>query len=522
VSESAPLQPPGKARPTWAWLAVSLAGTSALLAPFALVDVPPVLDYPNHLARFFILAHPDDPILSRMYAVHWAVIPNIGMDLVAQALLRVMPIYPVGSLILALSLLSPIVGVLIYARAAFGRWTWWSLGAGVLAYNGIFFMGFMNFLLSLGVALAGAAAWRVMRRRGLEIRAAVAGAAVGLLAFFCHLFGFAFFALLIAAQEAEALWLMRGGGQQTLTRAGRVSVLLAAALAPALLLYVVTRRSALSGDLLVWRWRAKLVEWLTPGMIYDQATTIVTMAVLTALAVLVWRGSQRAGGATWSMAALAMLYVAAPFAIAGGTYVDTRLPLMVALLLFAGVLPRLSSRMGQAAAAGLTLLAVARVAVVAANWHGHAQDLADLRSGLASVRPGARILPAQTDFPAGAPPSAGRELPNFSRTDDNLAAIAVIERRAFWPLQFADPTQQPMVVRAPYDGLTQALSSPTQWSDLETYPPNPAALVRHRYIANWRSRFDDVLVAGAPPARTPPGLTLLHAGAAVSLYRIDR
>ena len=35
-----------------------------LLAPLALVDVPPLLDYPNHLARAVVLAFPADPILS--------------------------------------------------------------------------------------------------------------------------------------------------------------------------------------------------------------------------------------------------------------------------------------------------------------------------------------------------------------------------------------------------------------------------------------------------------------------------
>ena len=51
----------------------------ALLLPLLVVDVPPLLDYPNHLARLFVLASlPHDPVLVRFYATHWSVIPNLA------------------------------------------------------------------------------------------------------------------------------------------------------------------------------------------------------------------------------------------------------------------------------------------------------------------------------------------------------------------------------------------------------------------------------------------------------------
>jgi len=158
-------------RSAWAWPAIALLILAVSLAPFLVVDVPAVLDYPNHLARFYVLAHPDDPFLSKVYVAHWAILPNVGMDVIGQALLRVLPPSVGGRLLLAMSLLAPLAGVILYARAAFGRWTWWSLGAGAIAYNGIFILGFMNFLLGLGVALAGAGAWRVLRRRNRDVAA---------------------------------------------------------------------------------------------------------------------------------------------------------------------------------------------------------------------------------------------------------------------------------------------------------------------------------------------------------------
>src|SRR5215510_15104563 len=72
---------------SWRWgLAAGLL-VIVLAIPFVLVDVPPVLDYPNHLARYFVLAHPDDPFLSQMFAPHWGILPNQGMDIVGALLL---------------------------------------------------------------------------------------------------------------------------------------------------------------------------------------------------------------------------------------------------------------------------------------------------------------------------------------------------------------------------------------------------------------------------------------------------
>jgi hypothetical protein len=66
------------------WLALTTL-CLVLLAPLLIVDVPPLLDYPNHLARAFVLASlPADPILARFYAAHWSIIPNLGLDIITS------------------------------------------------------------------------------------------------------------------------------------------------------------------------------------------------------------------------------------------------------------------------------------------------------------------------------------------------------------------------------------------------------------------------------------------------------
>ena len=137
----------------------ALALAITLVIPFFLVDVPPVLDYPNHLARYFVLAHPGDPVLAQMYLPRWGLMPNLGIDLLAAGLLKVTDVHVGGRILLTLSLFAPVVGVVVYSRGVFGEFSYWPLASGTLAYNGIFHLGFMNFLLGLGLAFAAAAGW---------------------------------------------------------------------------------------------------------------------------------------------------------------------------------------------------------------------------------------------------------------------------------------------------------------------------------------------------------------------------
>jgi hypothetical protein len=66
---------------TW-WMGLALM-LACLLVPIAVTEVPPLTDYPNHLARCYLLAFGDsDPVLRQMFSTHWQVIPNIAVDLI--------------------------------------------------------------------------------------------------------------------------------------------------------------------------------------------------------------------------------------------------------------------------------------------------------------------------------------------------------------------------------------------------------------------------------------------------------
>lgn len=518
------------AKPAGWWWTLALAAL-VLLAPLLLVDVPPLLDYPNHLARAYVLAFgADDPILSRFYAPDWSVIPNLAVDLLLPPLLGLMPVHVAGRVMLAVTLLLPLLGVLLYSRAIWGRRSYWAIASALMAYNALFLMGFMNFLIGVGLAMAAASVWVVLRER----RPATAAAATALLTvpvFFSHIYGVVFCAILIGSHELVALWREWQRGRPLPGRMLVRGALAALVFAPVALLYLHTALHETEGPV-VWRSiGVKMSNLAEPFMNYylslDRATAVL---VFGGVAVMLWRraASVAAEGGVALLACLALYWVT-PWALKGAGWVDARLPIAIGLLVFAAVVPRLPRRaalpVGLAVAGLLTL----RTGVLAATWLQHRADLSELREAIAGVPPGGKVLVATAEFPGTGDRwwrYRQRLIAGFSPTYEHLPALLVIERQAFWPLMYIVSGQQPIRLLPPYDRLNPKLNAPppyrvleddgrrTEWED---YAP---------YLAHWRTDFDYVLVLNADGAGgdldgfLPEVLTPLRRTGMAALFRV--
>lgn len=485
----------------------------ALLIPFALVDVPPVLDYPNHLARWFVLAHLHDPILSRFYAANWHITPNLGFDPVAVLLLAFLPAHLGGRLILAAALLAPVLGALAYSRLTLGKISAWPLGVALTGFNGVFFLGFLNFQLATGLAFTAAGLWFWLRQRGQDRSALLMGAAASALIFLCHIFGAGLFALLIAAQE-----LSRHRGQ-LLPRAAFMIVL---ALLPALALYLMSPLSDNEAAMMGWDGAHKLWDLFTPFMTTSKLLTLATgFAVLVAV-IFGWRGAQFAPGTRIALAVLFVIYLAAPVSLKGGTFVDVRFALMMGLLLFAGMRPRFDPAHQRWLLLGVVGLVAVRSLYTGAVWLDHRRDLTDLRAAMANIEPGALVLATRSHNLRTDAANPARQLPDTEQLDSHLPALLVIERRAFWPNLFADPVQQPVRVKPAYARLARPLYDPLDWDAFKA-PLTPQMLAFAPYLRDWRADFDYVLLLDRPENLIPPqGLTPVHIGSYAALYNTPR
>ncbi len=434
----------------------------ALLAPLTLVDVPPLLDYPNHLARAVVLEFgAADPIVSRMYAARWAIIPNLGTDLVLPPLLHLLPVHLAGRIVIGTTLLLPVIGTIAFSRAVFGRFSLWPLASGLVAYNATLLLGFLNFVAAIGLALLLAAAWIAWRDRCP--RSTVALAAAGCVAlFFCHLMGLLFFYVLIAGYELRWLWSQRNRVPATMLRVAALAPLVAVPFG----LYLASPLAALSDATELSFLTAKASQLVLPFANYIPPLDIAMACLVGAfLLVCLAQGRLRlspSGGLPLLLTLL--LFLAAPSSFKGTYLLDTRFVILLGFLLFAAVLPSSLPRVtAGAAVAGFTTLFALRMAIVGYAWHEHQRDIADLRAVIASVEPGSRVFVAavtQEEAPRywqNAPLS--RRLSFGFQLDAHLPAMLLIERRAYWPFLFDNPSQQPVATLSPYRELAERAGS---------------------------------------------------------------
>ena len=113
---------------------------SMLLLPIWIVAFPPLLDYPNHLARAFVLAHLSDSHFSfqQFYRADWGAYPYLGMDASLAVLGRLFPIETAGRVYLSLCVLALPAAAWFFLRQAQPDAEATSLWSLLIAYN-VFF-----------------------------------------------------------------------------------------------------------------------------------------------------------------------------------------------------------------------------------------------------------------------------------------------------------------------------------------------------------------------------------------------
>jgi hypothetical protein len=91
----------------------------------------------------------------------------------------------------------------------------------------------------------------------------------------------------------------------------------------------------------------------------------------------------------------------------------------------------------------------------------------------------------------------------------HLPALAVIERKAFWPLIFAEPTKQPIRVLSPYRELVFDNGVPPSLANLLAAEDGNVKLSQP-FLQDWQAHYDYVLVLEAGDMRDPAGFDREH------------
>ena len=427
------------------------------ILPIASVRLPPILDYPNHLARMHILAAlPGSADLARYYRAVCTPIPDLAFDAVVPVLATVVPVETAMRIVLAAMLLALTGGCVALHRVAFRRWSAWPLFAFLLLYNRMLLWGFLNYLAGLALMLWALAAWMAMERQSLWIRIAV-GAVLATAIYLAHLAAFGAYSLAIIAMALAT----------PADKLKQTAVALAT-LIPGAILFLLAPTSGAESHI---DYGNPFRKFDLPVSIFDNYDRVFDGATFAVVLIAVIAGLVRRNIALhaqlrWALLALLAAFIVLPSRLLSASGIDHRLPVAIALLFVAGSdWGLIAPKWRTGVTATLLALLLVRMGVVETVWLRADRQYEALRPAFNHIAQGAPVAVAA---PASGVQAGGIPLLHFP-------TLAALDRDAFVDTIFADPRQQPLQLTDLGANLTKHPRPETLWpaAARNALPPLP-------------------------------------------------
>lgn len=441
VPPAAPPAPRGQARPWWEnRVTVGLFVVLAML-PLVAPPFPPLTDLPGHMGRYAV-AMGDRPLLEPFFDYRWLPIGNLGVDLVVHALGRGLglDVEVATKLVVMLIPALTVAGLLWVAREVHNRLPPTILFAVPLAYSYPFLFGFVNFALSMALALLAFGLWLRLARLGALTTRALLAVPISVILFFTHVFGWGTLGLL--AFSAEAVRQHDKG--LSYWRAGLRAVPHALSLALPALLMLAWRRDANGGDTGGWfRWDYK---WdAVAGLLKDRWPLFDQASVLVLLIVVLFAALHRkltlSRNLMFSALVLTLVFLLLPRLVFGSAYADMRMVPFAVMLWIVSIRFRAETDLALARPLALAALGFALV-----RLGGNAVSLgiagAEQRVQLATLD----ALPRGSRLAALIHVDCARWA---QQRNNHLGSMAIVRRDSFANDQWAQPGSSLLSVALP-------------------------------------------------------------------------
>jgi hypothetical protein len=409
--------------------------------PFMLTQTPAVMDYPNHLARVYILIHrATEPWLQQYYQINWKPIPNLGFDVLGILLAKVFPIFFAGQIVMILTVLIIATGVAALSSVLHDRPQSFCLIGHFFIFSEMFTYGLINVLLGFGICLWGIALWLRLRRHSAILVIAIFSCIATVL-YFTHLFAFAAYALILTCIEAS--FLTRSGVRAAEVRSSLL-VAVPQFVLPAAIFLLLSPAGLKTEVVHFGPLLSRVTMVLSPIRNYSDKLDLLTLVTLGGLLVMgiLTKRLVIARAMRPALIVLAITSLLIPNSLASGSNAQIRLPTLSALVLAASCRWQAREFRGMAAAAVLlaSLFFVRTLVVVQA--FERATDFVDgMRVAISMLPSGSKV--GSITFTTS---SEHRIKPEWL----HYICLAIIEKSALVPSVFASPTQQPLLLASQY------------------------------------------------------------------------
>ncbi len=431
-----PLEDSGSTKADWPFSRVALGALLVIVAAAAIypiwaVKYPPLLDYPNHIASSYVLAHLHDTSLPfhAWYGADWGLYPYLTLDAVLQVMQWAVPIELAGRIYMSLAAIGLPLAMWFFLRQANrgqGAMALWAL---VGAHNIFFLLAFMNYYVSLSFCFLGLGLWLKWVEQPRALRWFLAMLAFTTV-YFSHLVCFGFTGL---AVTAYCVFSRRSVRQVLFTWAMFV---------PGAFCYFYSARVVeKQASVIVFLEFSEKLDNLR-GIMHEYSTRLdfITLAGLGIYFVAAWyRNPEFKLNWRWIGvgAVLFAAYWATPWAYGDGSDLDVRvLPILFGIILaFARV-----GRRGWWLAPIALILFIARVGNITENFRAAQPELEGLAGSFPVTPMNARVLPIIQADPESEP---------LRHPFAHFWAYGVIRRHWFSPYLFTFAGVMPLQVKQP-------------------------------------------------------------------------
>jgi hypothetical protein len=388
------------------------------------------MDYPNHLASVFVLAHLNDTrfVFNHFYGAEWRPYPNLATELMLLGLQHFMSIELAGRIVLSISALSVPLGAWTFLREANPGESSLSLWALLIAYNPFFIFGFMNNQLSIGLCFFVVGLWLRYMTHARPFQWMILLALVTGL-YFTHLGGFAVAGLVISAYILIA------------RRSIRLLLLSWLLFLPGAICLISVHQLGYSGWIASFASLANKIRGLPMGFVgYSTAVDVIICATLVCcIPIAIWRNSSFSWNKPWL--AISILFLALYFVFPrnyGTLDADLRLTPFLFVLALATV--KVGPSRGRLLGALAILAFVLRLSDTTYNFLREQPKLEVMEHAIEVIPQNARVLPIVE----------GRPDPTIKQGYQEFWAYGVIRRGWYTPYLFS--RRDIHVLRIRYEG----------------------------------------------------------------------
>ena len=450
-----------------------------LAAPLTLNVVPPLLDFPIHLARSYItLEYLNDPLLNKIFAINWQPLPNLASDIILFFIGIFFEIETAGRFLIGFCISLTVLGVIFLHRVNFGYWGWWPLLTVIPAYHGALTAGFINYSIGIALLPVFLAVVKLLDRHKLIYRIAV-HSILTIILFFCHIISVGLFGVFLFGYECWNHIKSRHAARHDIWH--RVTILIVPFICPAILYInyslkkVIERENATIFG--AWDFDAKLRGVLMPFIsgdyLFDFFSLFLIVAIFAYLVhrkVLIFSHDYSIG-----VIMVATLFIALPSQMLDAAFISDRLPIAMVLIGIASTNPQRIKKKHAAFFATLVLFAaMTRASSMTMSWVESNRYYIRLNEAVEFIERGASVMilspmTGLRDKGLGFWHGIRMTSPNWHFSLLNIpalhsyAVIPLTKRAAFSQLHFVWADKQILSLKEPYSALNFGDGGDSTW-----------------------------------------------------------